>query len=448
MKVLHVSTWKRRCGVADFAASIVEQLSALGIENEIFPLDVSSLRTMTSGEFLREMDRCADMAASYDVVHVQHEFSIFTGSGGVFDTISQFAYLLQGLKRASRPVVITFHSGAALHTLLPARDNGLANRRPPVGAAGLLQREIRGLRLDRAAKRLDSLWRKRVAPCFNRSAGRFRSIVHAARTRSEMINSGFAPESVSVVPLGIEARQPSFFQIDRTAARAQLGLAADEILLTIFGFVAAYKGHLPAVQALKKLPRRYRLAIVGGPHAGNTVDQTVSRVLQAWAGEDPKRLKITGYVPHDTIDIYHAATDICLAPFLMGNPTGSASLSWALTSGKPTIASNIPAFAEIEREGDCLLLCTPNAPSELAWHIQRLAGDPQLQHRLARNALAFSERYSWARVTGTLLNLYREMQGFAPSSSAAPTAAVLSQTAAKHVQTPLFSFSQFLRRTT
>lgn len=409
MKVLHVSTWKQRCGIADFTASIVEQLSALGIENEIFALDVSSLRTMTSGEFLLEMDRCADMAASCDLVHVQHEFSIFTGSGGVFDTISQFAYLLRRLKRARQPVAVTFHSGAALQTLLPARDDALADMQSPGGAATLLRRGIRRLRLSRAAKKLDNLWRNRVAPFFNGPAGRFRAMVHTARTRTEMLNSGFAAGCVSVVPLGIEPRHPSFFQIDRAAARARLGLAPDDILLTLFGFVAAYKGHLPAVQALKKLPGRYRLAIVGGPHPGNTFDQTVSQVLQAWRGEDPGRLKITGYVSHDTIDLYHAATDICLAPFLMGNATGSASLSWALTSGKPTIASNIPAFAEIDREGDCLLLCTPNAPSELAWHIQRLAGDSELQHRLAQNALAFSERFSWARVTGKLVEAYCEL---------------------------------------
>jgi glycosyltransferase involved in cell wall biosynthesis len=228
----------------------------------------------------------------------------------------------------------------------------------------------------------------------------------------EMIGSGMAPQCVSVVPLGCQLPDPSSPKIDRAQAKAKLGLAPDAILLTIFGFVTAYKGHLPAVQALKKLPKQYHLAIVGGPHPENSIDRTLNSVLEVWEGEDPARLIVTGYVPRETVDLYHAAGDICLAPFLAVNPTGSASITWALTSGKPTIASNIPAFAEIQAETDCLLLCMPGAVHELAWQIQRLAADQPLQHRLAQNAMRFCEQNSWACVVERLLAVYQEMNGF------------------------------------
>src|SRR5579863_3951578 len=407
MKVLHLSTWNERCGIGDFTHSVVEHLSAAGIDNEVFPLAVSALRYMTSGEVCEEMDRFARMAADYDLVHVQHEFSLFTGSGGVFDTLLHFCHLLEALQKTQKPVVVTFHSGAALATLLPAAD---ANRRPAEsGGATAILGAARRIRLRLAAHKLNKLWRTRIAPYFSGQRGNFRGVVHTERTRWEMINSGLAPECVSVVPLGCELRDRSILDEDRAAAKVKLGLFSDSILLTIFGFVAAYKGHLTAIEALKLLPPRYHLAVVGGPHPGNAHDMTLNALLAAWEGQDPKRLIVTGYVPRETIDTYFAATDICLAPFQKGNPTGSASLTWALTSGKPTIASNIAAFAEIQQAAECLQLCTPDAAHELAWHVEQLASNLPLQQKLAQNGLRFASLHSRERVIEKLIGTYQEM---------------------------------------
>ncbi len=407
MRVLHLSTWKARCGIGDFTQSVVEHLSATGIDNQVFPLDVAALRYMTSCEVFAEMDRFARMAADFDLVHVQHEFSLFTGSGGVFETILHFGHLLEALHQTRKPVIVTFHSGAALQTLLPSPsvDRGMADSSAASAVLGAIQR----IRLRRTAGKLNKLWRQRIAPFFDGRPGSFQGVVHTARTRMEMVDSGLASGCVSVVPLGFQLREPSFLNENRAAAKAKLGLAPDSILLTIFGFVAAYKGHLTAVEALKKLPPQYHLAVVGGPHPGNAYDQTLNALLESWEGQDPGRLIVTGYVPRETIDTYHAATDICLVPFQKGNPTGSASLTWALTSGKPTIASNIPAFAEIQRAADCLQLCTPDAAHELAWHIQQLAGNLLLQQKLAQNALKFAALHSWSRVAEQLIAVYRQI---------------------------------------
>ena len=407
MKILHLSTWKARCGIGDFTQSVVAHLSAAGIENQVFPLDVAALRYMTSSEVCEEMDRFARMAVGFDLVHVQHEFSLFTGSGGVFDTLLHFAHLLEALHKERKPVVVTFHSGAALQTLLPSPD---ANRKPADhGGVAAVLNAVQRIRLRQTAGKLHKLWRKRIAPFFDGHPGSFRGVVHTARTRMEMVESGLAPECVSVVPLGFTLREPSYLNDSRAAAKAKLKLPPDSILLTGLGFVAAYKGHMTAVEALKKLPPQYHLTVVGGPHPGNAYDQTLNALLESWEGQDPGRLIVTGYVPRETIDTFHAATDICLVPFQKGNPTGSASLTWALTSGKPTIASNIPAFAEIQQAADCLLLCTPDAAHELAWHIQQLAGNPELQQKLAQNALQFASLHSWDRVVDRLIDVYREM---------------------------------------
>ena len=403
MKVLHLTTWRQRCGIADFAESIVTHLARQGVESEVFPLSTAALRYSTATDLRSEFDRALRMAVDFDLVHVQHEFGIFAGSGGLFESIVNFSHVLAGLHRANRPTIVTFHGEPAFAGLVPSAES-----QGPGGAAAL-QALVRKLRTRRVIRKLERLWQREVATYFDGRPGSFRSLVHTPRTRLGVIRSGLSPQCVSVMPMGHALRDPAFLHANRDEAKARLGLPHDSILLTIFGFVTAYKGHLLAVQALKKLPAQYHLAIVGGPNLANSSDATLNSILEAWDGEDPQRLKVTGFAPRETIDLYHAATDICLAPFLPGNLAGSASATWALTSGKPTIASNIPAFAEIQQAADCLLLCTPNAVHELAWHIQQLAGNPALQSKLAQNALQFAALHSWERVIEGLVGTYREM---------------------------------------
>jgi len=398
MKVFHLSTWRQRCGIADFAESIVTHLARQGIQNEVFPLNTPALKHATTAELRRDYDRALRMAVDFDLVHVQHEFGFFAGAGGLFEAIENFGYVLSGLRNAGRPTVVTFHGEPAFAGLVPAAPAGTA-----------LQMLVGKLRTRRVVRKLERLWQRQVVPFFDGRPGSFRVLVHTPRTRLAVIRSGLAANCVSVMPMGHSLRDPAFLVADRAAAKTELGLPPDSILLTIFGFVTAYKGHLLAVQALKKLPPQYHLAIVGGPNLANSSDTTLNSILEAWDGENPRRLMITGFAPRETVDLYHAATDICLAPFLPGNIAGSASATWAFTSGKPTIASNIPAFAEIQQAVDCLLLCTPNAVHELAWHIQQLAANPALQAKLAKNALQFAAAHSWDRVIEGLIRTYQEM---------------------------------------
>jgi glycosyltransferase involved in cell wall biosynthesis len=412
MRVLHLSTWKQRCGVADHTENIVGNLTGQGVECEVFPLDVAAFRYAPTADFVGELDRFVRTAANVDLIHVQHEYSLFAGSGGLVDSLRHFGHLLSGLRRISRPVVVTFHTEPSFASWLPAALPDPAVQANPI--AGLIQWYRGKMHFRRNLASLTKLWQKCIVPHFGAGPGCFRAIVHTPRTRLQMIQAGFAPQSVSAIPLGHALRDPSFFRTSRKEAKAQLGLAPESVLLTIFGFVTAYKGYRLAADALQKLPANYHLAIVGGPNPANPLDTTLDSILRTWQGEDPRRLMITGFASRETMDLYYAATDICLAPFLPENRTGSATLTWALTSGRPTIATNIPVFSEIQQESECLLLSTPNAVYELAWNIQRLAGDAALQNRLAQNALQFAERHSWPRVAEMLRDVYCELTATAP----------------------------------
>lgn len=416
MKILHLSPWGRRCGVADFTGDIVSHLPKCGIESQVTPLPVSRWRYLTFDEYRRDVAQMIAPAARHDLVHVQHEFSLYFGPGGLLESIARFGYLLDGLKSTGVPVVVTIHTAPAFSVLEPPVSVGTVG-----GLDGTIARCVRSWRRKRLLGRLATEWRRRVARHFGDAPGGCRALVFTPRTRCEVVQSGFPPAAVSVVPLGYTLRGAGYHDSDPIAAKRQLGYADDAVVLTMFGFVSAYKGHLTAVRALKKLPARYCLAVVGGPNLNDEQDRTLDQMLELWEGEDPARLRVTGYATRDVIDRYHAATDICLAPFSPTNLAGSASSGWALTSGKPTLASNIPALAEIHEVAGCFQLFTPGAVHELAWQIERLAADRALGQELGRRGLQFAAQHSWDNVVEQLVAFYRQMTGRGPVAAAAAT---------------------------
>jgi glycosyltransferase involved in cell wall biosynthesis len=408
MRVLHLSTWKAHCGPADGTASLVAALADLSVESEVFPLEVNALRYSTSDEFRAQMTRFADKAADFDLVLVQHEFGLFCGSGGLRESILHFGHLLSALEAAGRPVAVVFHTSPSFHSLTadPAHSGDAASN-----LFSALQSYGRRWRSRRLAAQLSTLWKSRVVPHFSGKPGGFRGLALARHVRLGLVGSGCVSDAVTLWPRGIVDRHRAALSIDPAKAKAALGISSDSVLLTIFGFIGEYKGHLLAVQALKNLPPRYHLVVLGGTNINYPSDRTLDAMLAAWEGEDPRRLIVTGYAQGGTIDRYHAGTDICLAPFRPNFHSGSGSICWSLSSGRPTIASNIPAFAEIQEQADCLLLCTPDAPRELAWQIENLAGNPALQKRLAQNALEFVASHSWSRAATMLLDIHAEMTG-------------------------------------
>jgi glycosyltransferase involved in cell wall biosynthesis len=300
---------------------------------------------------------------------VQHEFGFF--GTNYPDSIRNFGNLLRSLRRTNKPVLVTYHTDPHFPFALPASRQGIKQAV------------------------LNRMWRWLVARQFRGRKG-CHALVHTAKGRQALIHSGMATSNVSMVPMGHEPRAVSKDPDERRRAKRTLGISPDAVLLSMFGFISAYKGHAIAVKALKSLPKNYVLAIIGGRHPCAGEEPTMNAILRAWRKQDPKRLTITGYADRPTIDLYQQATDICLAPYMPSfNLSASAALTWALTSGRPTIASGIPAFEDINRRGECLMTVTPGAADELAWTIQRVARDEPLQAWLVAKAQAYAEANSW-----------------------------------------------------
>ncbi len=385
MRVLHYSTYGERCGIAGYCADLVRELDARGIESEVEPVNRADSAYLAPREWAAKLARLVERAQGFDLVHFQHEFSFFGPVDRIPDGNRQFFRTLESLHRLRVPVVATFHTMPFFVPELPT-------------PAERLKKFVKGSLFGWKPKRTLGDPRRKV-----------RVVVHTKRSRLQLIRLGVSDELVRVIPMGVGERAEVVREMPSAEAKARLGLPAGCTLLSLFGFIAQYKGHLDVVKALERLPEHFVFAAVGGPHPEGR-DRTLDRMLKDWQG-DPRRLVITGHVPTETLDLYHAATDICLAPYTDPKLASSAAITWAVSSGKPVVASTIPTFRELAGKHNCLKLCNPKAPHELAWTIERLAASEVEKRELVANANAYCEQAGWPNAAAEVLGIYEELLG-------------------------------------
>ncbi len=381
-RILHISTWKVPCGIATYCDNFVRSLAKVGFENDIFPLIPSDWPDLLPDDISQWRESLLSKAKGFDLVHIQHEHGLFGYALGQKFACKRYGSVLAGLRLLNIPSVTTFHTDM--------------ETRKYSGLKGILNRFKR--------KRL---WGKYVCHNFREGNGHASAIVHTKRTRKSFVKHGFPVSSVNVIPH--PCLSPRKIHLDSVSAKESLNLPADSKLVTIFGFLGKYKGHDIAIEAMKKLPENYYLALVGGMHP-EAKDSFLDSLVHTIPQELQSRIRITGWVDRETADRYFAATDICLAPYRADTElSGSGAITWALSSGKPVIASKVDAFQNVNRIGDCMFMFTPGCVGELSWAIQKIANDALLSQMLVNRATEFCVSHSWDAAVSDVIHIYEQV---------------------------------------
>ncbi|HEV3474244.1 MAG TPA: glycosyltransferase family 4 protein [Actinomycetota bacterium] len=122
------------------------------------------------------------------------------------------------------------------------------------------------------------------------------------------------------------------------------------------------------------------------------------------------RVVMLGSVPHDKLPPYHAASELFCAPAI-GRESFGIVLVEAMAAGLPVVASDIPGYREVVRDGIEGILVPPRNPAALAEAIGRLLDDPGTAKQLGAAGRERAQRFSWHTVAGELEDLYREVVG-------------------------------------
>ncbi|TFW30407.1 glycosyltransferase [Massilia horti] len=245
-----------------------------------------------------------------------------------------------------------------------------------------------GLSDHRKSGRVPAIWKYPLNKgVLDHAAG---VIVHSEFSR-ELAHDWYGKRAAAdwrIIPLLRGRPQASLAHEARAAARARLGLEADDYLVCSFGMLGRTKLNEELLDAFLASPLALdphcKLVFVGanepGLYGGNLVHKIGRSVASA-------RIRITGFVDAAEYADYLAACDCAVQLRTATRGETSAAVLDCLLYGAPTIVNAHGSTASLPGE---LLVKLPDAFSldDLAGALARLHGDAELRAQLSQRALA------------------------------------------------------------
>jgi phosphatidyl-myo-inositol alpha-mannosyltransferase len=119
------------------------------------------------------------------------------------------------------------------------------------------------------------------------------------------------------------------------------------------------------------------------------------------------RVTMLGPVPHDQLPRCYAACDVLVAPSVGGESFGYVLLE-AMAGGLPVVASRIPGYDEVVRDGREGFLVPPGNSRAVADAAAKVLDDPALAQTMGDAGRATAARYDWGVVAEEIEAAYRE----------------------------------------
>ncbi|WP_380165962.1 glycosyltransferase [Jannaschia sp. R86511] len=235
-----------------------------------------------------------------------------------------------------------------------------------------------------------------------------RLLVITAALGAEMVRLGVDPDSVVVVPNGVDpARFPPRERDSELAAR--LGVA-DRVVVGYAGSLVFYEGLDDLLEAWPRVRRarpEAHLVVVGDGSHGAQLRRHAQRL-----GLDGS-VTFTGRVPHEDVPRYLSLFDVApfpRAPLRVCELISPLKPFEAMSAGTPVVVSSVAALTEVVHDGVTGRVFGKGDPAALADVLVDLVGDADQRQRLAAAARdwVLAER-TWQAVTGRVSQVYRDL---------------------------------------
>ncbi len=205
---------------------------------------------------------------------------------------------------------------------------------------------------------------------------------------------------IELLPNPAELSQ--FDHYDGTAVRAEMGAAADDVIIGFVGRLSPEKNlHLvlDAAGLLMRQVPRCRLLIVGdGPEAKDLREHAHALGIL-------ERTHFAGRRPHEQIPDWQDAIDIFVTASM--SETQPLAYTEAMAVGTPVVAVRAPGAEDMIQHGHNGLLTDPQGgAAALADAIEALVRDSRRRTEMGLNAQQWVRRYDVRAATERLLGLY------------------------------------------
>lgn len=204
---------------------------------------------------------------------------------------------------------------------------------------------------------------------------------------------GVDPQNCFVAPDGVDFSQ--YRDLDQGEAREKLGLTLEDDLVIYTGHLYPQKGGDVLASVADEI--NGEVYIVGGyPEDIERVESLVST----------DNVTFTGFVPPADIPLYQIGADVLVAPYTWNARSYLSPLKLFeyMAAGRPIVASQLPVLEEVLEDTYNVLFVEPGDSEELADGINEVLGDKDLSERLAENAFADVEKYSWENRADRILS--------------------------------------------
>lgn len=241
-----------------------------------------------------------------------------------------------------------------------------------------------------------------------------RVVVHHEEGMADrLVALGVPRQRVVVIPHGttlIERREPA-------EARMRLGLPADAVVLTFFGFIHRLKNVHTAVEAFLRIAARNPKAVllVSGMPWGdrwyNHLYVEAMRARIALSGHGDRALLRASYVEKDAVPDVYAASDVILLPHRQAYGSASGVFHQAIGGGRPVIVAKGPKFADAGRVLASVPELAVPAGDVGAWAraMECVVREPEVLRRGREAVRAYAEATTWPRVARQHLAEYHAL---------------------------------------
>lgn len=177
-------------------------------------------------------------------------------------------------------------------------------------------------------------------------------------------------------------------------------------LLISLGRITPMKRIENTIQAFRLLHKEFpiiKLVVIG--HGQPKYLEKLKNLCQNMAIED--RISFTGFISEEEKRKLLSQAWILVS--------SSSKEGWGLTvieaaaCGTPTVAYQVPGLVDSVKDQETGLLCQKNTPVELAKNIRKLLIKPSLRKLLSRNALDYSQNFSWDKTADEALAIFRQI---------------------------------------
>jgi len=181
----------------------------------------------------------------------------------------------------------------------------------------------------------------------------------------------------------------------------------DKIRIGYLGALNQGRGLENAIDALKLLPEKYHLLIIGG---GDLEKKLRKQVKEANLGN---RVEISGWVRPELIPHHIGKLHIGLNLLEKNSESYVASLANKvfdyIQAGIPCITMKFPEYEKLNKEHNCFVLLDNISSETIAEEIQNIINDKKKYNLLAGNSLNASEKLNWETEQHKLLEIYSKL---------------------------------------